>query len=98
MLPQLSITISTFDTGIVDTFKFSEWGKERFRAKGGTDVNCVMKHVTEHAFKNVVVFSDMFTKSVLWNSYPRIPNLLWLIVGNPDYIPEQGSYIHITED
>lgn len=98
LYPKLTLKVATFNTDIVETFLFTEWETANFQAGGGTDVNCVMQHISDNRLTNVVVFSDMFTEEVTWSDYTPVKNLLWLIIGNPDYIPEQGHYIHIAED
>lgn len=94
--PDVKITIHTFNTRIQDSFEFEHWSINRFRVGGGTDVNCVMKHIEFYPNLNYIVFSDMYTEHVKWENYSSSHNILWVIIDNDMYEPRIGKGVHIN--
>lgn len=93
--PDVKITVYTFNTKIRDEFEFVDWSINKFKSGGGTNINCVMEHIERHSNLNYIVFSDMYTTPIRWESYNPVHNILWVINDNPEYVPQIGKGVHI---
>lgn len=96
MLKPKKITIVQFDTKIhhVDSVKnLDELSRIKFHGRGGTHIECILKHMEENKNQLSLVFTDGHFG---WPRNGFKNKILWLINDNEGWLPRFGNAIHFS--
>ena len=96
MLKPKKITIVQFDTKIhhVDTVtNLQELSKVKFHGRGGTHIECILKHMEDNKNSVSLVFTDGHFR---WPRDRFTGKILWLINDNEGWPPKFGQAIYFS--
>lgn len=101
---ELKYILETFELDLINVIQFDMditceetiidfTPQKLITGRRGTNLQCVADHIERHKPESVIVFSDLYCNPMRDLIYK--PNLLWVILNNPDAEPEYGEYVHI---
>lgn len=96
MLKPKHVTIVQFDTAIHHVDKVSslqELKNIEFHGRGGTHIECILKHMEDNKNQLSLVFTD---GGFGWPRDTFKQRIIWLINDNPNWKPQFGDDIHFS--